>query len=344
MTENRTEINDLGEFGLIEKIREWALETKHEDSLLGIGDDAALIASTKGEDIVVSSDMLNEGIHFDLSYMPLMHLGYKSVSVNVSDLAAMNARPSHVFVNIGLSNRFSYEAVEVLYRGIIAACKDYGVELAGGDTTSSASGLIISITAVGKVKPESKTLRSGAKKGDIICVTGDLGAAYLGLQVLEREKAVFKENPSMQPKLEEYQYLVQRQLKPRARMDIVHEFKELGVTPTSMMDVSDGLASELLHMSKASNVGMKIYEENLPIDGKAYETAVEFLIDSASCILNGGEDYELVFTIDQKDHSKLEKHPDIHFIGYVQEAEKGNIMITKNENIKELKAQGFKHF
>ncbi len=342
MSEKRTEIGEIGEFGLIKKLSE-GLTFKRPDTFTGIGDDAAVIKASSDE-LLVTSDMLTEGIHFDLSYVPLMHLGYKAISVNVSDIAAMNGTPTHVFLNIGLSNRFSVEAVEELYKGINAACNDFNVELAGGDTTASHAGLILSVTCIG-TGPKGKIVkRSGAKKGDIICATGDLGAAYLGLQVLEREKAVFKQNPQMQPKLENYQYLVQRQLKPKARMDIIHELNELGVVPTAMMDISDGLASELLHMSKASGVGMKIFEENLPMDGLAYDTAVEFQIDTAACILNGGEDYELLFTIDQKDHAKLEKHRDIHFIGFVQDLELGNVLISKQQNEVALTAQGFKHF
>ena len=340
--EKRTEINQLGEFGLIDRIGK-GVKLVNDSTVKGIGDDAAVIAAS-GKQRVITTDMLLEGIHFDLSYIPLHHLGYKAVAVNVSDVAAMNAIPKQITVNIGLSNRFSVEAVEALYEGIHAACKSYNVDLIGGDTTASYSGLVLSITAIGEAEDGTIALRSGAKKGEIVCATGDLGGAYVGLQVLEREKQEFKANPQMQPQLDNYKYIVQRQLKPEARMDIIHELAEQKIVPTSMIDVSDGLASELLHICRNSGVGVQVYEENLPIDKQTYDTAVEFGLDPITCVMNGGEDYELLFTIRQDDYEKLKNHPDIHFIGYVTEhAGKANL-ITKGGNVVELKAQGFNHF
>lgn len=342
MADKRTNINELGEFGLIEKIAK-GVKLKNSNSILGIGDDAAVVDC--GDDfMVVSTDLLMEGVHFDLAYAPLPHLGYKSVAVNISDIASMNAIPQQITVSIGLSNRFSVEAVDALYQGIRAACDDFKVDLVGGDTSSSASGLVISITAIGRVAKTKLVKRSGAKNRDIICATGDLGGAYLGLQVLEREKQVFLSNPDMQPQLDKYDYIVQRQLKPTARMDIVHELADAGVTPTSMIDISDGLASELLHLSKASGLGMKIYEEKLPVDKQTYDTGYELGIDSTTAALNGGEDYELLFTISQDDFEKIKNHADIHFIGYVQTLEEGNVMITKSENIVPIEAQGWDHY
>lgn len=340
--EKRTELGDLGEFGLIDKIQN-TVELKNDSSVLGIGDDAALIDA--GDHYkVVSSDLLTEGIHFDLSYFPLKHLGYKAVAVNVSDIAAMNAIPEQILVNIALSNRISVEAVEEFYEGVKMACDDFKVDLVGGDTSSSGAGLFISVTAIGKVAKDKVAKRSGAKGKDIICATGDLGGAYIGLQVLEREKQVFIADPKMQPQLDKYKYMVGRQLKPTARMDIIHELDELGIVPTSMIDISDGLASELLHLQKHSGLGIKIYEDKLPIDNQTYETAVEFQLDPITCVLNGGEDYELLFTISQEDYEKLEKHRDIHFIGYMDETDKDAGLVTKSETWVPLKAQGWNHF
>lgn len=339
----RTEISSIGEFGLIEKLKE-GLKPLNSETKVGIGDDAAVIQHSGDFDLLLSTDMMLEGIHFDLTYTPLTHLGYKVVSINVSDIAAMNGVPKQITVNIGLSNRFSVEAVSALYEGIKAACSDYSIDLVGGDTTASASGLVISISITGLVEKDKAVLRNGAQNSDIVCVTGDLGAAYLGLQVLEREKAVFKESPEMQPKLEKYAYIVERQLKPKARTDIIHELEEMKLRPTSMIDVSDGLASEIMHLSKQSGKYFRIYEENLPMDGKAYDTAVEFKIDTSTCMLNGGEDYELLFTISQEDFNKIEKHPDIHFIGYVDKDLDKNMMVTKGKNTAPLNAQGWKHF
>lgn len=342
MAETRTELKDLGEFGLIDRIQK-QFSLQNSTSARGIGDDAALI-SAGDEYLLVTTDMLLESVHFDLSYVPLQHLGYKAVAVNVSDIAAMNGTPEQITIGLGLSNRFSLEAIDSLYDGIRAACENYKVDLVGGDTTSSASGLVISITAIGRVSKEKVVLRSSAKNNDIICVTGDLGAAYLGLQVLEREKQVFLTNPEMQPDIEKYEYMVGRQLKPEARMDIVYELADKKVVPTSMIDVSDGLASELLHLSKSSGVGIKIFEDKVPIDSMAFETAIEFKIDPITCALNGGEDYELLFTIDPADYEKLKNHPDIHFIGHVHSNPEQNVMVTKQETVVPIQAQGWNHF
>jgi thiamine-monophosphate kinase len=340
--ENRTEINTLGEFGLIDHLTN-DFKLQQSTSFLGIGDDAAAIGD--GDHLfLLSTDMLLEGVHFDLTYMPLMHLGYKAVSINVSDIAAMNGVPGQVTVNIGVSNRFAVEALKKIYDGIHSACTDFKVDLVGGDTTSSSSGLIISVSITGKVDKDRMALRSGVQVNDIVCATGDLGAAYIGLQVLEREKQEFLANPDMQPSLDRYKYIVQRQLKPVARMDIVHELAELNVIPKGMIDISDGLASELHHLAKQSNVGFSIYEDKLPIDKQTYDTAAEFKIDPTTCVMNGGEDYELLFTIAQADFEKLKTHPDIHFIGYAHEASKGINLVTKGSNVVPIEAQGWDHF
>jgi len=342
MEQKRTEISQLGEFGLIDRIKN-NFQSLNSSSIKGIGDDAAVIDIGK-ENLLISTDMLIEGPHFDLSYVPLQHLGYKAVAVNVSDIAAMNGRPEQIVVSLGLSNRFSLEAVDALYEGIKSACKNYKVDLVGGDTTSSPAGLVISITVIGRAEKEKTVLRGGAKANDIICATGDLGAAFVGLQVLEREKQVFQSNPEMQPDIEKYEYLVGRQLKPEARMDIIYDLEEKGVIPTSMIDISDGLASELLHLGKNSNVGIKIFEDKIPIDTTAYETAIEFKIDPITAALNGGEDYELLFTINPSDFEKLKNHPDIHFIGHMHDNPNQNVLISKQGTVVPLQAQGWKHF
>jgi len=343
MSDNRSEISNLGEFGLIDRIHKNFTLT-NPTSLIGIGDDAAVIQTHEQDCVLISTDMLVEGIHFDLSYVPIHHLGYKAVAVNVSDIAAMNGKAEQITVSIALSNRFSVEAVDALYAGIRAACESYGVDLVGGDTTSSASGLVISITAIGRASREKIVYRKGAQINDILCATGDLGAAFLGLQVLEREKQVFLSNPNMQPDMEKYEYLVGRQLKPEARMDIIFDLQEAGVKPTSMIDISDGLASELFHIAKRSGVGVRIYEDKIPIDGLAYETAVEFNLDPVTCALNGGEDYELLFTISQADQEKIKNHPDIHFIGYIHDRKDQNVLVTKQGTVVPLRAQGWDHF
>lgn len=342
MSEKRLEISQLGEFGLIDRISR-GFELKKASSVMGIGDDAAVI-DTGNDYMLVSTDMLVEGIHFDLAYVPVQHLGYKAVAVNVSDIAAMNGKAEQITVSLAISNRFSVEAVDALYQGIKAACENYNIDLVGGDTTSSQSGLVISITVLGKISKEKVAYRSGAKVSDIVCVTGDLGAAFMGLQVLEREKQVFIANPEMQPGLEKYEYIVGRQLKPEARTDIVYDLEEAGVKPTSMIDISDGLASELFHICRNSKVGVRIYEDKVPIDQMAYETAIEFKLDPITCALNGGEDYELLFTIDQADQEKIKKHPDIHMIGYVHDRLDQNVMITKQGQTVALRAQGWNHF
>jgi thiamine-monophosphate kinase len=342
MAEKRTDISSLGEFGLIDRISS-SFSLKNRTSLRGIGDDAAVIEA--GEDVILlSTDMLVEGIHFDLRYMPLQHLGYKAVSVNVSDIAAMNGKPEQIIVAMAVSNRFSVEAVDALYEGIRSACADYGVDLVGGDTTASSSGLILSLSVVGRTRKGSEVYRTGAKDKDVICVTGDLGGAYIGLQVLEREKEVFLANPDMQPELDKHEYVVGRQLRPKARMDIIHELADLNIVPTSMIDVSDGLASELMHISKSSKVGVRIFEDKIPIDSDAFNTAVEFKLDPFTCALNGGEDYELLFTIGHEDFEKLKNHADIQFIGYIHTNPKENVLVTKGGNAVPLKAQGWVHF
>lgn len=339
---NRTEIKDLGEFGLIDRVTK-NFETFHNSSLKGIGDDAAVIY--QHDDVMVtSSDMLLEGVHFDLSYAPLKHLGYKAMSVNFSDIAAMNALPYQVLVNIAISNRFSVEAIEELYDGIRQACQDYKVDLVGGDTTSSRSGLVISVTVFGQAKRGQLAYRNGAKKSEIICVTGDLGAAYLGLQLLEREKQVFMANPTMQPELDGFDYLLERQLKPQARTDMVHELVEAKVVPTSMIDISDGLASELFHLCKQSGTGCMIYEDKLPIDDLTYKVAGDFKMPIATVALNGGEDYELLFTIKQEDFEKIEHIDDITPIGYMKEAKDGLKLATRAGQTLPITAQGWNHF
>ena len=340
--EKRTEIGELGEFGLIERLSS-GLDLNHSTSVKGIGDDAAVI-DMGDKYLLISSDMLLEGPHFDLSYVPLQHLGYKTIAVNVSDIAAMNGIPKQVTVNLGLSNRFSVEAVELIYEGIKAACNEYNIDLVGGDTTSSSAGLVISVSILGEAEKEKVSYRSGAKENDILCVTGDVGAAYVGLQVLEREKQEFLVNPEMQPQLEKYDYIVGRQLRPKARMDIIHELGELDIVPSSMIDLSDGLASDIFHICKQSDLGVAIYEDKLPIDKQAYETAAEFNIDPNACALNGGEDYELLFTIGQDDFEKIKNHSDIHTIGYMQSKSKGKSFVTRNDNAVELRAQGWQHF
>ena len=343
MTETRTEIGKIGEFGLIERIEE-KFSSQNKETIMSIGDDAAVMEFGENTFQLLSTDMLVEGVHFDLAYVPLQHLGYKAISVNISDIAAMNGMPKQVTVSLALSNRFSVEAVEKLYEGIRYACDDYGVDLVGGDTTSSTSGLIISVSVIGTVAKDQVVYRKNAEEKDIICVTGDLGGALLGLQVLEREKEVYKANPDMQPDLQKYDYVVGKQLKPKARMDIVHEFRDLGLIPTSMIDVSDGLASELHHIARRSDVGIKIYEDKVPIAKESYEVALEFGLSPLTCALNGGEDYELLFTIKQSDYDLIKLHPDISTIGYVDHKEKGIYLVTKSDSLEPLKAQGWVHF
>jgi thiamine-monophosphate kinase len=343
MTDKRTELADLGEFGLIDLLTQ-DLQNKHPETILGVGDDAAVISIGDGKSQVMSTDLLVEGVHFDLTYMPLKHLGYKAVSVNVSDICAMNATPMQITVGLAVSNRFSVEALEELYAGIKAACKDYNVDLVGGDTTSSQSGLVISITAIGVAPQAAVCLRSGAKEYDLLVVSGDLGGAYMGLQVLEREKEVFKANPNIQPDLDGHDYILQRQLKPQARVDVIGFLKELGVQPTSMIDISDGLASEVLHLCKASKVGCHVYDEKIPIDAKTAMVAMDFNLDPSMCALNGGEDYELLFTIDQKDVALIQSNPNFTIIGHITNSADGTYYIDKSGSAVTLRAQGWKQF
>ena len=342
-TPKRTEIGAIGEFGLIDKINQRVV-LQHASTLKGIGDDAAVVDCESDHKKLICTDMLLEGVHFDLSYMPLAHLGYKAVTVNVSDIAAMNGIPKQMTISLGLSNRMSVEAVEALYEGIHAAAKDYQIDIVGGDTTSSRSGLVISITLIGESASDNIVYRNGAKEGDILCLSGDIGGAYMGLQILEREKEVFKVDPNMQPQLDKYSYIVGRQLRPKARMDVIHELGDLGILPTSMIDISDGLASEIFHLCKQSQKGVCIYEEKLPIEKQTFETAAEFSMDPNTAALNGGEDYELLFTIDQKDFEKIKNHDDITTIGYIHAPDLGKVMITNNKSTIELTAQGWIHF
>jgi len=336
---NRIELNELGEFGLIKHLTQ-TIEVKNKSTVQGIGDDAAVIDHGKLQ-TVVTTDMLVENIHFDLTYSPIKHLGYKAVVANLSDVLAMNASPTQITVSIALSNRFSLEAIEELYAGIKLACKNYGVDLIGGDTTSSVAGLVISITALGEVDKKELVKRSTAQENDLVCVSGDLGAAYMGLQVLEREKAVFKENPNMQPELTGHDYILERQLKPEARADVIQHLKKLDIMPTSMIDISDGLASELLHLCDQSNLGCSLYEEKIPIDHTTYNTAIDFNLDPTVCALSGGEDYELLFTISQKDHDKIKEDSAISIIGHMSDVKAGHNLITKDGQQFALTAQGW---
>ena len=343
MDTKRTEINKLGEFGLIDHLAA-SISLVNSTSLKGIGDDAAVIDIGNGDVSLLSTDMLIEGVHFDLTYLPLKYLGYKAVAVNVSDICAMNGVAEQITVSVALSNRFPVEAVEELYDGIKLACSNYNVDLVGGDTTSSLSGLVICITVVGRAKNENVVYRSGSKEHDLIVVTGDLGGAYMGLQILEREKRVFKENPQVQPDLDGHDYILQRQMRPEARVDVIKFLKELEVCPTSMIDISDGLASELLHICKSSSVGCHIYDEKIPIDAQTSMTALEFELDPSTCALNGGEDYELLFTIAQKDYEKIKGNPHMTIIGHITDPNEGMYYIDKQGTAVELKAQGWSHF
>jgi len=340
--QKRTEINEYGEFGLIEHLtKDFGLVNK--STLKGIGDDAAVIQT--GDSLtVVSTDLLVEGIHFDLLYFPLKHLGYKAVVVNLSDIYAMNATPKQITVSIAISNRFSVEALEDLYAGIKSACDHYGIDLVGGDTTSSRKGLIISITAIGEAEKEKLTYRSGAKPGDLICLTGDVGAAFLGLQIMEREKQLYLSSPGIQPDLEEQKYLVGRQLKPEARKDMIEVFAKSKLVPTAMIDVSDGVSSDLMHICKQSGVGCYIEETGVPIHRDAKLMALKFKLDPITCGLNGGEDYELLFTIDPKDLEKTKLLPDIFIMGEITEKSEGIKFHTNGGKILDLEAQGWKHF
>ena len=336
----RTPISEIGEFGLIDHLVKNA-KSKLPNTALAMGDDAGLIDHGTYF-TAISTDLLVEGVHFDLSYMPLKHLGYKSVVVNLSDIYAMNGTAEHITVGIAVSNRFPVEALEEVYEGIHLACDRYNVDLIGGDTTASTSGLMISITATGRVEKEKASMRSGAKDNDLIVISGDVGGAYMGLQILEREKQVFIENPDMQPELGGHEYILERQLKPEARKDIVDLLHNLQVQPTSMIDISDGLSSEILHLSKASNHQFNVYENKIPIDPSIYTLCEEFNMNTTTVGLNGGEDYELLFTISIEDHDKIKANPHLSVIGYVKEGSGANL-ITRDDKVVELKAQGFKH-
>lgn len=338
--DNRTEISDLGEFGLIKHIQQ-NVELRNASSLKGIGDDAAVIKYNNDEQTVLSTDMLVEGVHFDLSYVPLKHLGYKAVMVNISDIIAMNAVPQQITVSIAISNRFSLEAVQELYEGINLACELYNVDLVGGDTTSSLSGLIISVTAVGAAKADKLVYRDGAKESNLLVVSGDLGGAYMGLQILEREKQIYAESPKVQPDLSNCDYILERQLKPEARLDIIKELDELNIVPKAMMDISDGLSSEVMHLCTASNLGIQIYEDKLPIDQQTFDRARENHLDPTTCALNGGEDYELVFAIDLADYDKVKKHPHFTVVGHFVDAAEGHTLIAKDGSSHPLEAQGW---
>ena len=337
-----TLISSLGEFGLIEKLTK-NFENINESTIKGVGDDAAVI-NNGGKKTIVSTDLLLEGIHFDLVYTPLKHLGYKSVVVNLSDIYAMNAQPKQITVSLAISSKFTVEALEELYEGIKLACKNYKVDLVGGDTTSSLSGLIISVTAIGEANKEDIVYRNGAKEGDLVCVTGDLGGAYLGLQILEREKAVYLEHPDVQPEFDNADYLIGRQLKPEARKDVIQYFKEMNIKPTSMMDLSDGLSSDIFHICKQSNLGCELTEAAIPVNEITYSMALKFNLDPVTCALNGGEDYELLFTIEPEDETKLSEDENFSIVGQITKKENGCVLITRSGNRHKLKAQGWKHF
>ena len=334
-----TELSELGEFGLIKHLTQY-IKINQPSTIKGVGDDAAVINNGNLE-TVITTDMLVEGVHFDLTYVPLKHLGYKSVIVNLSDIYAMSAEPRQIVVSIAISNRFKLAALEELYQGMLLACKKHNVDLVGGDTTSSISGLVISITAIGAAKKENIVYRNGAKEGNLLCVSGDLGGAYMGLQILEREKAVFRGNPNLQPDLEGKDYILERQLKPEARQDIIKLLQKINVQPTSMIDVSDGLSSEILHICSQSKVGIDLYEEKIPIDPLTYNTALEFNLDPTLCALSGGEDYELLFTIDINDYEKVKNIREFTVIGHITNESKGYNMIAKAGTVHELKAQGW---
>lgn len=341
MSTERTEISSLGEFGLIEQLTK-NIELQNASTILGVGDDAAVIDHF-GKQTVLTTDLLVEGVHFDLIYTPLKHLGYKSVVVNLSDVYAMNAVPTQVILSIGISNRFSVEALEEFYEGVYAACEKYGVDLVGGDTTSSQKGFIISLTAVGEVAPDKYVKRSTAQKGDLLCVSGDLGAAYVGLLFLEREKKIFVESPGVQPDLEGESYVIGRLLKPEARKDIVEFFAANDIVPTAMMDISDGLSSEILHICKDSQLGCVLYEDKIPVSEEMKKAAFKFEIDPTACALSGGEDYELLFTLRQADYDKLVLNEQISVVGYMTEPGEGAQIITRGGSRHALTAQGWNH-
>ena len=340
--EPRTEVSIMGEFGLIDHLTK-NFEIQNVSTILSVGDDGAVIDHF-GRQTVITTDLLIEGIHFDLMYTPMKHLGYKCVIANLSDIYAMNAVPTQITVSIAFSNRFSVEALDEFYEGIYIACEKYGVDLVGGDTSSSNKGFIISVTAIGEVAPDKFVKRSTAQKGDLICVSGDLGAAFLGLTLMEREKMIFLENPKVQPDLENEDYIVRRLLKPEARKDIIEFFEQNEIIPTSMMDISDGLSSEVLHLCKQSNLGCRIYEDKLPIHDDSRQAAFKFGLDPTVCALNGGEDYELLFTLKQEDHDKIVLNEEISVVGYMAEQEEGSKLLSKGGNTFDIIAQGWSAF
>lgn len=337
----QTNISELGEFGLIDRLTK-SIKLKNASTIKGVGDDAAIL-NYEGNQVVVSTDLLTEGIHFNLMYVPLKHLGYKAVVVNLSDIFAMNAVPKQITVSIAISGKFSVEAVDEIYSGIHLACETYDVDLVGGDTTSSLTGLTICITAIGEAKKEDVVLRSGAKANDLLCVSGDLGGAYMGLQLLERENEVFKVNQNIQPQLDGYNYILERQLKPEARGDIISAFKRLGIKPTSMIDISDGLSSEVMHLCNNSGTGCSVFEEKIPMDMQTKKMAEELSINPLVAALNGGEDYELLFTIPLADHEKIKNDPDFTIIGHMTEASEVINLVTVAGSAIPLQAQGWNH-
>jgi len=339
---NRTEVSSLGEFGLIEHLTK-NIEIHNASTILGVGDDAAVIDHF-GKQTLISTDLLIEGIHFDLTYTPLKHLGYKAVMVNLSDIYAMNGMPTQITVSIGISNRFSVEALTELYEGIYLACNKLGVDLVGGDTSSSGKGLIISVTAIGEVAPDKFVKRNTAEAGNLICVSGDCGGAFLGLTLMEREKKIFLENNAIQPNLENESYIVGRLLKPEARKEVIEFLQEAGITPTAMMDVSDGISSEVLHLCNQSGTGCRVYEDKIPISEDSRKAAYKFGLDPTICALNGGEDYELIFTIRQEDHDKIVLNEEISVIGYMTALEEGCKLISRGGNDYPLTAQGWNAF
>jgi thiamine-monophosphate kinase len=339
--EKNIDLKDLGEFGLIERLTK-KIKLFNENTLLGPGDDAAIINSSK--EILVSSDMLVEGIHFDMAFTPLKHLGYKSVIVNISDIYAMNGNPKQITVGLAISSKYTLEAIEEFYDGILLACEKYKVDVIGGDITSCINGLTISITAIGEAKKKEIVKRSGAKENDLLITTGDLGGAYMGLNVLQREKEVWKSNPNMQPELDNYNYILERQLKPEARRDVIEFLKKCNVIPTSMIDISDGLASEVFHICTSSDVGCQLYEEKIPIDPQTYQTSMDFNTNPTVSALNGGEDYELLFTINQKDYEKIKNDPNLTVIGHITKKSQGINLIGNGNTSTPLQAQGWNHF
>ena len=336
-----TPISALGEFGLIEHLTK-NIKVSNKSTIKGIGDDAAIL-NYSDKQIVVTSDLLAEGIHFDLMYSPLKHLGYKAVVVNISDILAMNAKPKQLIISIAVSAKTSVEALDELYLGINEACNKYGVDIVGGDTTSSKSGLIISITAIGEVETNKEVYRNGAKENDLICVTGDLGAAFMGLQLLIREKEVYKTNPNSQPDLSGYEHILEKQLKPEAQIDIIDKLKNMNIKPTSMIDISDGLSSEIIHICKASNTGCVIHEDKLPIDNETLRFGQEIEVHGTIAALNGGEDYELLFTVPLESYDTIKRYPEISVIGHIINKDKGYSLISGDGNSIPLEAQGYKH-